>query len=164
MVCAPLRQEISRLRAITEPKISIPISTCSSARNDVSGRQLSIISSPTDIGIRQKMVCAPLRQEISRPRATTEQKHLSPYPRAAPLEMTERQAAFHHFNPHGYRNASKKRLRRNDCHFSQSLFIGSYFILASTEGVGARFSETSGSSLKPPDFLSCFSLFFSMKW
>ena len=111
MVCAPLRQEISRLRAITEPKISIPISTCSSARNDVSGRQLSIISSPTDIGIRQKMVCAPLRQEISRPRATTEQKHLSPYPRAAPLEMTERQAAFHHFKPHGYRNTSKNGLR-----------------------------------------------------
>ena len=91
------------------------------------------------------------RQEISRIRF-------------APLEMTERQTAYHHFKPHGYRNASKKRLRRNDCHFSQSLFICFYFILASTEGVGARFSETSGSSLKPPDFLSCFSLFFSMKW
>ena len=164
MVCAPLRQEISRLRAITEPKISIPISTCSSARNDRAAGSSPSFQSPR-IQEYVKKWYAPLcgrRFLDSEPQQNP--KHLSPYPRTAPLEMTERQAAYHHFKPHGYRNASKKRLRRNDCHFSQSLFICSYFILASTEGVGARFSETSGSSLKPPDFLSCFSLFFSMKW
>ena len=164
MVRAPLRQEISRLRATTEQKNLSPYPRA--APLEMTERQTAYHHfKPHGYRNTSKNGMRPFAAgDFSTQSHNRIQKHLSPYPRAAPLEMTERQAAYHHFKPHGYRKASKKRLRRNDCHFSQSLFICSYFILASTEGVGARFSETSGSSLKPPDFLSCFSLFFSMKW
>ena len=111
MVRAPLRQEISRLRATTEQKNLSPYPRA--APLEMTERQTAYHHfKPHGYRNTSKNGMRPFAAgDFSTQSHNRIQKHLSPYPRAAPLEMTERQAAFHHFKPHGYRNTSKNGTR-----------------------------------------------------
>ena len=101
MVRAALRREISRLRVSSKRFPSVPIPTCSPARDDGVGEQHTVISEGDEPHSRHfdrseaewrnltpLMVRAALRREISRLRVSSKRFPSAPYRHMPPLEMT----------------------------------------------------------------------------
>ena len=101
MVRVALRREIFRLRVSSKRFPSVPIPTCSPARDDGVGEQHPVISEGDEPHSRHfdrseaewrnlppLMVRAALRREIFRLRVSSKRFPSAPYRHAAPLEMT----------------------------------------------------------------------------